>query len=696
MIGIDEIIVCPKCRRKLERKEAKYLCSFCDFTYEIKDGIPILLDENLSDLEKAEAKTHSEIADDYFDMAQLDTLRNIYYHSRFRHPLTQLPKGSLILEVGCGTGEDGMELIKAGLRVVETDIAFAVLSKARRNIEFANLHSQSTFLAASGNRLPFMTGAFDGALVVATLHHAEDPKRFLSEISRCVRPGGLVVIGMEPNSWFYYTLNPIKKIIQKILKTRSKSIADATTKGFSRRRLVNLVKNKKLSVKELVPVWYLNGYLHLGLESLYRILRLKKRVNVHPGLEKLLITIDETLGKIPILKLFPWHWNLILVKEKQKMHIAINALALSDEIAGGGRYISGLIRWVGLLGEDFRFTIFLKPSSGLDLENSRANVRMVYCGWLAKFRPLRILWEHTILPIHIIFRKIDLLHSPGFVSPLWIWGSCRSVVTIFDMTFFLLPRYHNFWKRLYFTKLIPPTIRRASKIITISHSSKQDIIRHFHLPENKVAVTYLGVDGSSYESEESARGKIREMCGVAERFILFVGVLEPRKNLPRLLEAYYKLRENEGLQHKLVVVGKKGWGYDEVFRKVEDLDLEEEVIFTGYVPEESLLSFYKAADLFVYPSLYEGLGIPVMEAMACATPVVTSSVSAMPEVVGDAAIKVDPYDVDGLAEAMGKVLHDSQLRERLIQTGLERVRLFSWEKMARETLAVYSEVLGDI
>lgn len=316
MVDIEKIIVCPECKNRLKRSAQRYFCRGCNGSYEIKDGIPIFLDENLSDLEKAEAKTHSEIADDYFDMAQLDTLRNIYYHSRFRHPLTQLPKDSLILEVGCGTGEDGMELMKAGLKIVETDLSFGILSKARGNIGLADLHSRATFLVASGNRLPFMTGAFDGALVVATLHHAEDPKRFLSEISRCVRPGGLVVIGMEPNSWAYYTVDPIKKMIQKILKTRSKSIADATTKGFSRRRLIKLIEDNRLRIKELIPIWYLNGYLHLGLEFLYRVLRLEKRVNVHPGLEKLLITIDETLGKIPILRLFPWHWNVISLKEK--------------------------------------------------------------------------------------------------------------------------------------------------------------------------------------------------------------------------------------------------------------------------------------------------------------------------------------------------------------------------------------------
>ena len=174
-------------------------------------------------------------------------------------------------------------------------------------------------------------------------------------------------------------------------------------------------------------------------------------------------------------------------------------------------------------------------------------------------------------------------------------------------------------------------------------------------------------------------------------FILFVGNISPRKNILALLQAFNKLKKR-GIKHKLVIAGKKDQRYEQVLKTLNELNLGGEVIFTGYVPEEDLPKLYNAADLFVYPSLYEGFGLPILEAMACGTPVVASNVSSLPEVAGDAGLLVNPQDVDALTNAMYKVLTDDKLKESLIDKGLERAKFFSWEKTARETLEVYKEV----
>ena len=173
-------------------------------------------------------------------------------------------------------------------------------------------------------------------------------------------------------------------------------------------------------------------------------------------------------------------------------------------------------------------------------------------------------------------------------------------------------------------------------------------------------------------------------------FILFVGVLQPRKNIPTLIKAYYKLKK-EGIKDKLVITGGKGWQYKEIFETVERLNLQKEVIFTGHIPDDDLPKLYNAADLFAFPSLYEGFGIPPLEAMACGIPVITSNTGSLPEVVGDAGIMVDPYDIDGLAKAMYEVLNNEGLKEEMVKKGLERAKMFSWKKCAKEVLDVYEE-----
>lgn len=218
-----------------------------------------------------------------------------------------------------------------------------------------------------------------------------------------------------------------------------------------------------------------------------------------------------------------------------------------------------------------------------------------------------------------------------------------------------------------------------------------DIIRYFKIPENKIKVIYLGVDEDYKPLSETEIRKVRQKYHLNYPFILYVGSLISHKNIPTLIKAFYKLKKY-GLPHKLVITGKRGWKYKNIFEIISKLNLQKDVVFTGYVQREDLPALYNAADLFVYPSLYEGFGLPPLEAMACGTPVITSNTSSLPEVVGNAGIMVDPYDIDGLAKAMYEVLTNEGLRAELRKRGLERAKMFSWKKTAEETLNVYKGI----
>jgi glycosyltransferase involved in cell wall biosynthesis len=267
----------------------------------------------------------------------------------------------------------------------------------------------------------------------------------------------------------------------------------------------------------------------------------------------------------------------------------------------------------------------------------------------------------------------------------------RNVITVCDMTPLLFPGSHgrmNVWHHRF---VLPVILRRADRVITISDCSKRDIVRLCGIPEEKVVVTPLAADPAFRPDPEGTAGSA--VTGLPRPYILNVGTLEPRKNLEGLLRAFGAAKR-EGLPHTLVVTGARGWGRSRLAAIVEELRLEESVVFTGFVDDHDLPHLYAGADFFVYPSLYEGFGLPPLEAMACGTPVITSNVSSLPEVTGEAALLVDPRSVTDLAAAMVRLAGDASLRETLRERGLARARLFSWERTAAETLTVYRGVLG--
>ncbi len=372
------------------------------------------------------------------------------------------------------------------------------------------------------------------------------------------------------------------------------------------------------------------------------------------------------------------------------MRVGINTFALSNRLgmAGPGRYILELVWALSRLDHGHDLVVFgnadnlhLLPADGC---------RRVDCGRLTTVRPLRLLWEQMALPLLARRYRLDVLHSPVFVAPLTL--PCASVVSLLDMTWFTHAEYHTRVKRAYFRTLIPPSARRAARIVAISAASKRDVVALLGVAPERVAVTYLGVDLDVFRPgvSDAQMGELLARYGVRQPYVLYVGKLDPRKNLPLLIRAFDAIA-SAFPEHQLIVAGNPGWDYQEIYDAAARVSCRERVRLVGFVREPDLPAMYAGADLFVYPSSYEGFGFPVLEAMACGTPVITSNVSSLPEVAGDAALLIDPLDVDGLAAAMRRVLSDGDLRRQMRAKGLEQARRFTWEETARRTLQVYEE-----
>jgi glycosyltransferase involved in cell wall biosynthesis len=309
-----------------------------------------------------------------------------------------------------------------------------------------------------------------------------------------------------------------------------------------------------------------------------------------------------------------------------------------------------------------------------------------------RFFPVRAAWMQMVLPGSLRRAQPHVCHFPNYLAP--ILTDCPYVVTIHDMTLYITPRFHRFKKLVLDRTLLPHVARRAAGIITVSKSARDDIVRHLKVPKEKVRVVMNAVSPAFRRVTEAA--KLEAVCvryGLNVPYILYVGTIEPRKNLTRLIQAFAQLKKM-GLPHKLVLVGQRGWHCEPIYAEVEKRGLQHEIIFTGYVPFEDLPALYSAAEAMAFPSLYEGFGLPVLEAMACGTPVVTSASSSLAEVAGNAALLVDPYSVEEMAEALRLIHEDHCLGSELSRKGLERAAHFTWENAARSTLELYEQVVA--
>lgn len=369
------------------------------------------------------------------------------------------------------------------------------------------------------------------------------------------------------------------------------------------------------------------------------------------------------------------------------MRIAIDARKLHD--FGIGTYIRNLVHELAGLDPSVEYVLLTRPGDLAEAAAVAANVRAVA-------EPARAysLAEQLRVPLAARRLHADLFHAPHYVLPPLVPG--RAVVTIHDCIHLRFPQYlpsRAAW--VYAHTMIRAAARKATRILTVSEASKRDILHYTGVAPGKVVVVYNGLDARfAAAPDDEALDRVRQRFDLSHPFVLYVGNIKPHKNLERLIEGFARARAGGPDDLRLVVIGDEISKYPALRQSVHRHRLDKHVRFFGFQPAATLVAFYRLARAFVFPSLYEGFGLPPLEAMANLTPVVTSNLSSLPEVVGDAAVLVDPYDVESIADGIRRVVTDEALRRHLVERGRLRVQDFSWRAAAARTLAVYREAAG--
>lgn len=366
------------------------------------------------------------------------------------------------------------------------------------------------------------------------------------------------------------------------------------------------------------------------------------------------------------------------------MRIGIDGRPIQGRFTGDCTYWRGLIGGLSRLGSDDEFFIYLDPKLPRPEVPASENLRVRYLrsiSWRA--------WSAWAFPRALREDGIHVAHVQYTIPP---GVPCPVVTSIHDVSFKRHIEFFPLTDRLILDMGVKRSAKRASRILAISSYTKRELLELYRIPPAKITVIYPGVDKQFRPMDmEAARQVIGEKYGIRSPFVLTVGVIQPRKNLQRLLEAFAKFKGVWQSVHQLIIAGKYGWMETGLERRIERLGLVGDVVLTGYVPYEDLPAFYSAADVFVYPSVYEGFGLPPLEAMACGTPVITGDRTSLPEVVGDAGMMVDPHDVDALAGAILRVSSSDSLRAEMSAESLKQAGKFSWDDMARQVAAIYHE-----
>lgn len=384
--------------------------------------------------------------------------------------------------------------------------------------------------------------------------------------------------------------------------------------------------------------------------------------------------------------------------DDQPLHVAINAQLVSFDAgyrnAGVSRYTYTLLDGLSQLDDHQRYTAFVGASQAGTPEAQRLSasgrMQLAAATWPTTNPSRRILWEQLALPSELLRLGARVFHSPVNVLPLRL--PCASVVTVHDLAFEHFPQHFRPSRRLYQRAFTRRSVRNATRIAAVSENTRHDLIERFDAPADRVQVIYPAIaDDFTPEPDPQVCAAFRARHGLPERYILFLGTLEPRKNLTTLLDAYARLRALDPAAPHLVIAGGKGWYYETIFQRARALGLERAITFAGYVVREEQRLWYACAELFVYPSVYEGFGLPVVEALACGTPVLTSDVASLPEAAGPVGCCVSPEDADALAHAMHSLLRDPLARRRTGVEGPRWAHRFSPQTMAQEYAELYRE-----
>jgi glycosyltransferase involved in cell wall biosynthesis len=367
-----------------------------------------------------------------------------------------------------------------------------------------------------------------------------------------------------------------------------------------------------------------------------------------------------------------------------RLRIGIDIHSLGGQQGGNETYFQELTRSLIELPGAHELVLYYTQAAARGRFSANGHVS------LEQLRPRNPLLR---IPLTIPWRsrkdRLDVFHAQHIVPPFL---KCKTVTTIPDIAYEHFPEAFPRRQRLWLKKLVRDSARRADHIITVSEYSKRDIVTTYGIPEDKVTVTYEGA-GPEFQPVDREKAKHALACryGITGPFVLYLGRLQARKNLTRVVEAFAQVRR-AGLPHRLVLAGKQDSLFEPVLSRIRELGLESEILLPGFLTAADVPLFYNAAEVFVYPSLFEGFGLPVVEAMACGVPVITSQGSSLEEVAGDAALLVDPLSESSIAGAMQRLLEDSDLRSRLRQAGLKRSRMFDFRNTARQTMDVYERL----
>lgn len=368
------------------------------------------------------------------------------------------------------------------------------------------------------------------------------------------------------------------------------------------------------------------------------------------------------------------------------MKIGIISDTLNFKLTGIGNYTFQLIKGLNILLNREKPTLINYQLTDLNLPNPNLIIKN-------PFPVNHTYFWYPYLTFKLEQSDFDIIHNPSQV-PTYFRFSHPSVMTVHDITTITVPESHAYITRLNDMFLLKKTLKNVNYIIADSENTKKDLLKNFPISPEKIHVVHLAADPIFRQIDLIESSQLDNQFSIDYKFILFTGTLEKRKNVLNLIKSFYLLKR-EGFPHKLVLAGKCGNIHNQLKQLIYNLNLMNDVIFTGFISNEELVYLYNTADVFVYPSCYEGFGLPPLEAMSCGCPVVCSNTSSLPEVVGDAGILVNPYSIEDIKNAMKTVITNTDIRNKMSRKGKERSQLFSWEKCARETYKVYQIAAGE-
>ncbi len=374
--------------------------------------------------------------------------------------------------------------------------------------------------------------------------------------------------------------------------------------------------------------------------------------------------------------------------------IGVDYTPAYEQTGGIGRYVRQLLAALAVLPDENQYRLFVAGAKRSSLPNPlgprfRWSPARISPKWFAR------LWHrlNLYIPVEVFVGQVDIFHATDFVLPPTL-PHTHTLLTVHDLSFVRVPESASPRLKAYLETVVPRSVKRADYVLADSLATKLDLIDLYGIQPERVVVLLSGVDPIFRPIHSAKFISTQKKYQIGEcPYIFAVGTVQPRKNYARLIEALSILR-SRGLEIDLVIAGGKGWLEDPIYAALDQFSMRPYVHFIGFATDDDLPILYSHALCSVFPSLYEGFGLPILEAMACDTPVITSNLSSMPEVAGDAAVLINPYDVEDIAKGIQSVVEDSNLRQSLVQKGRERVKLFTWEKSAQQLLQIYQQLLG--